>query len=184
MSSPHLRPFSLFSWSDYQSLRSILATDGAKHFMVNNKPLSILAYGKWLMDNSLTFKLYAVCLQSNHPIGFVYFYWGKEEQETLHRLQETKVSLPPCNTYVEVSFAKNEGKFPKNIMTQAVKAACRNIKQEYESHHQQKLAILAYIDPQNKKAIRLVEQSGFRQVGAVAYQPSSPHKDLVYHYLF
>jgi hypothetical protein len=178
-----LRYFDPRSDDDFQALQAILEDDQVKRWMVNVNKLTESSYRDWAYIQNSESVLYAILDATGKEIdlktvhGFVYLYTGLEEQEKLRKLRDRGIlARKDDKLSLEISFARNRN-IPgraeiRGLISSAIRQACR----------ESKTKVVAFIDPMNLLAHRVVEAGGFVRVSSMKYDKRSRIEDDVYLY--
>jgi hypothetical protein len=173
-----VRSFRLLSWSDFWQLKHINDSDPVRQYLVNVKPLSILGYYRWVKDHHPSSLLYAITY-AKKVHGFVYFYWGKDENLLYQRLIQKYPSVATRKPKCEMSFARHSSPI-KGFMRQGIGKALVQVKQAYRHAGKASPVIFASIDPRNPKAIKLIKALGFTRIGTCGYTETATTNDVIY----
>jgi RimJ/RimL family protein N-acetyltransferase len=170
-----VRPFRLFSWSDYRQLSGMMEQADIKEWMENVKPLTLFGYWEWIWHNN-TSLLYALEVDSQIA-GFVYFYSDPGLKDRLQRL-----GMNSHNPVLEISFAKKQHiKYQAHeLMQSGVTQAIQELYSFYLNRSLLRPEVIAFIDPQNEKAKRLITNTGFEIIGEVVYNSQDTKPNLAY----
>jgi hypothetical protein len=105
--------------------------------------------------------------------GFVYFYFGSDEQKQLDRVIKEGIINPRDligKRILEISYAKHP-KAPPGRMVGGIIQACTEVSritQQVADNDPTNLIILAYTDPVNSNSEKAAEYAGFTQIGTVS----------------
>jgi len=175
------RYFDPDSYSDYQAVLQMLVSESVNRWMEEVGDITWEEYQHWARVEDKVSYLFAIT-DPDQVVGFVYYYCKADELERINRLlaRHPLKDSPPDSNYLEISFAKTNAPTPSGLISSAVRQTCLQLRNLYHTQFHQPLTILAFIDPQNQPARRLVENCGFEIIDSIKYNPQDSQDDLVY----